>query len=299
MVNENGSSPTLNDCTFADNEATVSVGGGVLCGDNSSPIVTGCLFSHNSAASAGGAIGCFTDASPVITSCTLVENSGPIGAGVYATGSSFPTLERTIVSHSLAGSAVVCDGGSAVTLTCCDVWGNAGGDWIGCIAGQLGTNGNIWSDPLYCRFAEGNFRLDVSSPCRDAPGCGRIGAFGAGCRGNLLFDALPIDGFLTPGAEPGAELPRPETHGAVFVAFPNPAVDAVRIQFTRVASAPARLDIVDVTGRRVRSYEVRGTSGVLTWDGRSGTGARVSPGTYFLKLRDGDAKHTVRVTLRR
>lgn len=67
MYLEDGSSPTLVNCTFSDNSA--SMGGGILNMD-SSPILINCSFSGNSGTYFGGAIYCFSG-SPVLTNCIL------------------------------------------------------------------------------------------------------------------------------------------------------------------------------------------------------------------------------------
>jgi hypothetical protein len=68
-------------------------------------------------------------------------------------------------------------------LTCCNLYGNTNGDWIGCIADQEGSNGNISLDPLFCDAENGEFSLCSDSPCAldNNPGCGQIGALGTGC----------------------------------------------------------------------------------------------------------------------
>jgi hypothetical protein len=66
-------------------------------------------------------------------------------------------------------------------LTCCDVYGNVGGDWIGCISAQAGTNGNFSEDPLFCDSDTDDFRLQWTSPCLPVySGCGLVGCYGAG-----------------------------------------------------------------------------------------------------------------------
>ena len=89
-------------------------------------------------------------------------------------------LENTIIAFSTSGEAVYCGTGSTATLACCDVYGNAGGDWVGYIAGQEGVNGNFSADPLFCDSGNGDYRLQPCSPCLDAAGCGLVGACGAG-----------------------------------------------------------------------------------------------------------------------
>jgi hypothetical protein len=65
----------------------------------------------------------------------------------------------------------------------CDLFGNAGGDWTGCIAGQEKGDGNLALDPLFCDMANGILTLDAVSPC--APGnsgdCDLIGALPVDC----------------------------------------------------------------------------------------------------------------------
>ena len=53
-------------------------------------------------------------------------------------------------------------------ISCSDGFGNAGGDWTGPIAGDLGINGNISGDPLFADSMEGDVHLRFDSPCRDS-----------------------------------------------------------------------------------------------------------------------------------
>jgi hypothetical protein len=100
-------------------------------------------------------------------------------------GPGIATLDRVIIAFT-DGIAVQCSGAGVATLTCCDVFGNAGGNWTGCIAGQLGVNGNFSLDPQFCNLDMRDFRLHSTSPC--LPGnhpqgkpCGLIGVYGSGC----------------------------------------------------------------------------------------------------------------------
>jgi len=76
-------------------------------------------------------------------------------------------MQSTIIAASPTGAALYRAGGSP-TLSCCDIYGNAGGDWVGCIAGQLGVNGNICEDPLFCDSQNLDFTLYADSPCAHA-----------------------------------------------------------------------------------------------------------------------------------
>jgi hypothetical protein len=91
------------------------------------------------------------------------------------------------ISHSIfafnQGYPIACDPG--VTIDCCDIFGNAGGDWVDCLADQLGRNGNVCVDPQFCSEApseDENWSLQSDSPCAPAQsGCGLIGAREVGC----------------------------------------------------------------------------------------------------------------------
>jgi hypothetical protein len=202
------SNATLEDCTFSENTAGVQ-GGGMLCLGTPSPSVVGCAFLDNTAGS-GGAMHCDMESSPAVTGCvfagneavrggailcedlseiavtssTLSTNGAGLGGGVCCLGST-ATITNTIVAFGESGEAVYCSPGASATLVCSDVFGNAGGDWVGCIAGQAGMNGNFSANPLFC--LEDNpvepYALHEGSPCLpDGSPCGElVGAFGKGC----------------------------------------------------------------------------------------------------------------------
>ncbi|MFN8179069.1 MAG: hypothetical protein U0167_14155 [bacterium] len=95
------------------------------------------------------------------------------------------SLDHTIIAFGdgSANGAVRCEGKSVVDARCCDIYGNAGGDWTWCIADQLGTNGNFSSDPAFCRDLPDEVSLQTNSPCAapNAGACGLIGALGIAC----------------------------------------------------------------------------------------------------------------------
>jgi hypothetical protein len=133
----------------------------------------------------GGALKCSNGSNATLTNVTLAGNYTYTADGgvIYCVESSL-TLENTIIVGSGGVETVFCTGGG-VSLTCCDVYGNAGGDWVGCIAGQYGVNGNICEDPLFCGELNPDepYTLNASSPCapENNPECGLIGAWEVGC----------------------------------------------------------------------------------------------------------------------
>jgi hypothetical protein len=81
-------------------------------------------------------------------------------------------IDRSILAGN--GLAVDCFVVSDLpALACCDVYGNTQGDWVGCLAGGEGVDGNFTADPLFCDPENGDYSLDAVSPCLNVPGCGR------------------------------------------------------------------------------------------------------------------------------
>lgn len=75
-------------------------------------------------------------------------------------------MENCIIAFSTQAEGVSCSDVSSIpTILCCDVYGNQGGDWVGCIADQADTNGNFSADPLFCDTANADFHIDAASPC--------------------------------------------------------------------------------------------------------------------------------------
>ncbi len=178
----------LDRCTFVGNVSRHNRGGGCgvgheLLGELSAEF-TDCVFSGNSAEGGGGLI-CCEGATASLDHCTITGNVVTAsGAGVRVEDDlTSVSLNNTIVAFNLGGEGVGCEAGTSATLTCCDVFGNSGGDWVGCLEGQLGIGGNICEDPLFCGPGSEDFTLHADSPCAPEhnPDCGLIGAWPVGC----------------------------------------------------------------------------------------------------------------------
>jgi predicted outer membrane repeat protein len=172
------SSPTIINNIITENHAFYLGGGIYVCYITNPLTIKGCTITENSAGLQGGGIGCH-DATLTLRNVTISGNSAQWGGGIFAHVSTALTLENTIVAFSARGEAVLCnDPGSTATLTCCNVYGNAGGDYVGSIAGQGETNNNISEDPLFCDGSGDDYSLHSNSTCAEEnnPLCGQIGS---------------------------------------------------------------------------------------------------------------------------
>ena len=207
------SSPHLSHCLFLENRAGGYYGGGLCCEDNSYPTLVDCVFWDNSTVSFGGAIYLYGGGATLIN-CTFAENyASYYGASIYCDGATVSLVGCTIYNEWCDGDAAIqldnashanldnclvafcghytaplfCHGGSDATLSCCDLFGNQGGNWVDCIADQYGLRGNISEDPLFCNPGFGDLSISCNSPCAPFtapnPECDLIGAWPIGCGG--------------------------------------------------------------------------------------------------------------------
>jgi hypothetical protein len=156
-------------------------GGGVLCYESTSTFY-GCYFLNNYSAGthgAGGGLYCEELADVTVTSCTFSDNGADVGGGHVECYMGGATIENSILAFSTSGPAANCyEGTESLTLQCTNVFGNEGGDWVGCISGQELVNGNLVGDPLFCDRPGGDFSIDAQSPCApdNSGSCGLVGA---------------------------------------------------------------------------------------------------------------------------
>ena len=123
MLNE-GSSPTVTNCTFSGNTASRGGGGG-MSNIGGSPTVTNCTFSGNSMTIQGGGMSNFAS-SAAVTNCTFSGNTAVNGGGM-SNDSSSPTVTNCTFSGNtafVAGGGMF-NGGFSPTVTNCTFSGNS------------------------------------------------------------------------------------------------------------------------------------------------------------------------------
>jgi len=179
-----GAQVEIDDCRFVANSADY---GGALMTDAATVALEGCVLLANSASARGGGIYAGDHAALALTRCTLAWNEGATGGGLALATMSSLELTNAIIAFAPAGEAVELRYASTASVSCSDLFGNAGGDWTGALAGLAGLDGNLSLDPEFCGDAtDGDLSLAASSPCVSPPDCGRMGALGVACAKRTL-----------------------------------------------------------------------------------------------------------------
>jgi hypothetical protein len=284
----------LTRCEFLDNTA-VGRGGGASSAFHATPIFDYCLFAGNSVTGAdayhgGAAVAViYNNASAELNNCTFSADSAA-GAGgiVFCASSCSASLDKCIMAFGRGGGAVYWDGtGTEPALTCCDLYGNVGGDWVGAIADQYGLSGNISEDPLFCNAAASNFYLQSDSPCLDTDWCGTMGVFGECPSSPASVDDVRGDelaGFR------------------VYAARPSPFRGSTRIGFVLPAADWVSVAVFDVRGALVAMLadeQMAGSNQTVIWDGVDSRGNEVAAGTYFARITVGNKNGILKMILLR
>jgi predicted outer membrane repeat protein len=266
------SSPTVINCVFIDNIGGEAGGGFYAAGDGFNSI-TDCTFAGNSSNLGGGVYSHFAT-SLILTGSTLIGNSAAIaGSGIYVAYT--PTeLERVIIAFGQVTPALQCaDTDYPPLLSCCDIYGNTAGDWSDCVVDQLGVNGNISVDPIFCDVETGDFTLREDSPCAEEnnPGCGLIGSWPVACgvASHTEISPLPASPMFLQNQ-------------------PNPFNPTTVISYRLPRPTVVTLRIFDLGGRAIRRLEmgVFHSEGFhsVRWDGHDDSGQPLPSGSYFGRL---------------
>lgn len=283
--------PRFDSCVILNNEAFGTGGpsstgpglGGAVYVSQSAPEFRFCTFQGNYAqpglfssepGGQGGAVYA-TASQPTFVNCTFDDNRvgySPFpgyGAALYSS-SSQPTLIRCLLTYNSGEGIVYCAGTSAPTLECTDLYGV----WSACIASQLGMNGNVSLDPMYCDRPSGNLFVSENSPCAaDQSGCGLvIGAWSECVATGIRWD------------ESGETLPDAlELHPNM----PNPFNAGTIIRFSLDHPSQVVVTVYNVLGNRLATIQdgfLPAGSHNLLWDGREASGAEAPTGVYFYQV---------------
>jgi len=193
-------------------------------------------------------------------------------------GSSIFTMQRTIIAFGRISQAIYCAAAEDTAfLTCCDVYGNQGGDWFTSIAWQADINGNFSLDPMFCDTAADNLYIDANSPCRNNNNeCHMlIGALGVGC---THTDIDHDDGLAL------------NDRFGLAQNYPNPFNPSTTIEYSIPERTHVTIAIYNLLGQKICSLvegiKPRGTY-MITWDGTDHWGSAVPAGIYFCRVGTG------------
>lgn len=294
MSNDAGG--VIENCLIAGNQCAGDEGrgGGIIITSLADVDIRNCIIRDNSSLGTwGDGGGLFISYSTVnIENCTFYNNlvsgtygqAGNIGAAALDDPATPISIRRSIIANSAAGMGIWCMEfmPGLITMSCCDVWGNAGGNDF------CGTASECFSlDPKFCGPASGNFHLLADSPC--APGNHPNGP--TACEGALI-------GAMSEGCDSGIE-DRPHSSAIALLGNqPNPFTRATTIAFSLAQPGHIALDILDANGRRVAAlFDGAMPAGMheLSWDGSLTGGGRATSGVYFYRLRAGGATEAMRM----
>ncbi len=183
------SSPRLHNVHFRGNRADL---GGALYLDMSNAELSECVLVDNRALEKGGGV-YVREGSLFLASSTLFQNQAPEGSSLYAERNAGLDLRRCLAAGGAGGSAVGADGTAVLSLSCCNLFDNEGGNWVGPIAHLRDVDGNMEADPLFCDPDQGDLGLHFLSPCAEGNNeeCGQIGAFGTACGAGAVIVLQP------------------------------------------------------------------------------------------------------------
>jgi hypothetical protein len=162
------SSPTITNCIISGNSAYD--GAGILCYE-SGPAITNCTITGNRASDEGGALWC-SRGSPTITNCNISGNSASRrGGAIYLSNSDVTIANSTIVANT--GHGIYGYSESSATIINSVLWNNSDSQIVGnavatyCdIEGGWLGEGNIDQDPCFALITD--YHLMPNSPCIDA-----------------------------------------------------------------------------------------------------------------------------------
>jgi hypothetical protein len=273
-------------CLFDGNVARAR--GGVARTEGCSATFRSCVFTRNASADSGGIIHAPYWSELEFENCTIANNSAPHGvvASLSPDPNSWLHLRNTIVSYCDSGEAILCtDPSVCAEAYCCDFYANEGGDGIDWETAFQETDRNFSADPLFCDTTLGDYALDASSPCLNAPGCGLVGARGEGCN------------LATSVADPSGTAPLQPFLAEIA---PNPFNAAATVRFGLPEGGDLLVTVHDTAGRRVAVLADRHEdAGVFTatWDGRDEEHRPVPSGIYLVLLRTGSYSATTKAVL--
>ncbi len=267
--------PILTDVTISGNSASY-FGGGIFC-DESNPNLANMTISDNSAQQWGGGIFCATDSSPNLTQVTITGNSAYQGGGFCCGYSSSSYVVNCILWNNTPQEVYfVSVHPSSITISCCDVEGGEAGIETNDNGTVYWHANNIDADPLFCDPGNGDYRLQLDSPCRTDV-CGFMGYTGETCDGEGVEDLVTAPSRFY-----------------MADAYPNPFNPSTTIEYSLPIPSEVTISVYNINGQLVdvihESFTAAGQY-TATWSPRD-----LSSGVYLVELRAGAFRDVMKVS---
>ncbi len=180
-----GGQVDITNCLLQDNTAGDS--GGALSLMGTTTTITGSVLAGNLGGMAGGALHCQSCA-PVLRQCTFYANGADGEGTVMNLNQAAPVLEACLITDSNNQLVTAIDGTPIIRNS--NVFSQSTPSWPSILSDQLGINGNMTHDPMYCNAIAGDFHLRSGSPCLASDRSDRIGALGQGCGAQFPSDVV-------------------------------------------------------------------------------------------------------------
>lgn len=166
------SSPTISTNMISKNceDSPCNGGGGIICYENSSPLIRHNVITGNASGVGGGLA--IMKSSPEVVNNTIVANRAHTGGGIYYDRYCSPTIRNTIVAYNLGGGGIgVWPDDAKLSqpiIAYCNFHHNDGGNYV-TVPDQTGESGNISSDPLFADADRSDFHLRSKGGRWDPP----------------------------------------------------------------------------------------------------------------------------------
>jgi hypothetical protein len=210
----------------------------------------------------------------IFSGCTFYRNSAQNGGALYLVATN--RVDRCIIASSEEGVGLYTE--TTQDISCTDIYGNAGGDWVGAIAGLLNHNANLCADPQFCDPEHGDLTINSASLCNSVV-CGVMGAWPIGC------NPLSVEEIDSPSP---------------LRIVPNPSSGPIRIQLDLPVGGNVAVRITDVAGRMVWDHAEATRSGgpvSLSWNGRDAAGRPLPASIYLARVMTASGGRTARIVL--
>ena len=270
------SNPNLNFVTINDNSAS-AYGGGIYCLAVSCPSLAHVMILNNSAYFGGG-IYCRSVSSPDLNHVTLCGNSADNGGGIFCEDESSPNLVNCILRNSEPQEVFFPSYGpqNSITISCSDIQGGEAGIEANDNGEVYWLENNIDVVPLFCDPDNGDYRLQLDSPCRTDV-CGFMGCTGETCDGEGVEELIAT----------------PPQFGLVS-AYPNPFNPLTMIEYSLSAPSDVTLSVYNISGQLIDvihdGYMAAGRHSA-TW-----MPSDLSSGIYFVELKASSFRDVMKVS---